>query len=445
MKVFIELRHTFHTRIFLAMITLLCFGSTSYAQLADIAHELPIATLPKIASHNGVDYLSNQSPRYNGSPQIEGAMIVLFASTEQVSVQFRFRNAQNVWSDWAEAAVLNEPYSDRLYAGYHGVLAAESVQFEYRVNSPSPKITVTKTGLFKKETEQTPSLDFRLRPKKKSPSNIRKPKIITRQEWGARNPKVPYDAQPYYDKLTLHHAAGFRADNLEEGIEQMQAIQILHQDIRGWNDIGYHFVVDRAGNIYQARPEYVIGAHVGGANTGNTGVCVLGCYHPPEANCNDRITQASLDSLIVLYGWIADTYEVDPDVLLGHRDYFGTTACPGDNLWGLLGYFRTEITEYIERDGIPNIFYLTQNYPNPFNPSTTISYHLPVSDNVELTIYSTRGYEVRHLLNALQSAGEHAVEWDGRDDSGQRVASGMYLYVFKTSTRHEKRPMMLVK
>ena len=84
---------------------------------------------------------------------------------------------------------------------------------------------------------------------------------------GARAPQSGYSNMPYYDKMTLHHSAGFSAETLEEGIAQMQAIQLFHQDIRGWSDIGYHFVIDKAGNIYQGRPETVIGAHTGGSNT----------------------------------------------------------------------------------------------------------------------------------------------------------------------------------
>ncbi|MFQ5629993.1 MAG: N-acetylmuramoyl-L-alanine amidase [bacterium] len=425
----------------LPFISLFTIASPAKAQFDDIARILPESPRPKVSTVDGRYQVQNTLSDYQIYGEIEGVMIQ-FTSEAQPEISFRFRQDGGQWSGWQEARILAEPFSNRYYAAYRGELAINSAQFAYRVRVASGEVEILKTGIFTKDLETYPKVDIYPRPKQ---SAIRKPYVISRQEWGAKNPKERYAAHPYYDKLTLHHAAGFRAENLQEGILQMQAIQKLHQDIRGWNDIGYHFVVDRAGNIYQGRPEYVIGAHVGGANTGNIGVCVLGCYHPPEANCNDRITQASLDSLIVLYGWIADTYSYDPNVLLGHRDYFGTTACPGDNLWPLLPFFRTEIAGYLERDGVPNIFFLTQNYPNPFNPGTTISYHLPQSDNVELAVYSLMGHKIRHLVNESQAAGEHFVEWDGRDDAGNRVASGPYFYVLRTSTQHEKRRMMLVR
>ena len=113
--------------------------------------------------------------------------------------------------------------------------------------------------------------------------------------------------------MTLHHSAGFSAETLDEGIAQMQAIQTFHQDVRGWSDIGYHFVIDKAGNIYQGRPETVIGAHTGGSNTGNIGACLLGCYHPPASDnyfCYDEMTALSNESIIELFAWTSQTYNL---------------------------------------------------------------------------------------------------------------------------------------
>ncbi len=83
---------------------------------------------------------------------------------------------------------------------------------------------------------------------------------------------------------------------------------------------------------------------------------------------------------------------------------------------------------------IPNSVLLRQNYPNPFNPSTTISYHLPQSAAVRLTVYNAAGQVVRTLLNRQQTAGEHTVVWDGRDDVGRPASSGVYLYRLWVST-----------
>jgi hypothetical protein len=85
------------------------------------------------------------------------------------------------------------------------------------------------------------------------------------------------------------------------------------------------------------------------------------------------------------------------------------------------------------------------NYPNPFNPETTISYTLPASGSVSLEIYNSRGQLVRSLMQEEQPAGEHSLIWNGRDDSGHSVASGLYLYRIACQGKHETRKMLLLK
>jgi len=76
-------------------------------------------------------------------------------------------------------------------------------------------------------------------------------------------------------------------------------------------------------------------------------------------------------------------------------------------------------------------YQLEQNYPNPFNPSTVISFQLPVISEVKLVIYNTNGQFVRTLYSGDMPAGRFEVEWNGKNESGEKVASGVYLAVFK--------------
>ncbi len=76
----------------------------------------------------------------------------------------------------------------------------------------------------------------------------------------------------------------------------------------------------------------------------------------------------------------------------------------------------------------PVSFVLFQNYPNPFNPSTTIRYQLALNAKVTVKIYNTLGQEVATLVNKRESAGMHAVQWNGRNQNGSAVASGVYMY-----------------
>ena len=94
---------------------------------------------------------------------------------------------------------------------------------------------------------------------------------------------------------------------------------------------------------------------------------------------------------------------------------------------------------------LPDDFVLHQAYPNPFNPMTTIRYDLPEPSDVILRIYSIRGILVRLLHNGYRPAGYHAVVWDGRDEYGQRVPSGVYFSMLTAGARSHTRKMLLVK
>ncbi|MGD8394678.1 MAG: FlgD immunoglobulin-like domain containing protein [Candidatus Eiseniibacteriota bacterium] len=83
--------------------------------------------------------------------------------------------------------------------------------------------------------------------------------------------------------------------------------------------------------------------------------------------------------------------------------------------------------------------------PNPFNPRTTIGYSLATTGWTELAIYDVAGRLVRILVDGVSPAGEHEVDWDGRDGTGDRVASGVYLYQLRTAGVVETRRMVLVK
>lgn len=87
----------------------------------------------------------------------------------------------------------------------------------------------------------------------------------------------------------------------------------------------------------------------------------------------------------------------------------------------------------------------TSNYPNPFNPSTTISYELPQASNVSVRIYNILGAEVKSLVDDFKSAGEYNVFWDGTDNSGSNVSSGMYFYRITTDKQAIAKKMLLIK
>ena len=95
--------------------------------------------------------------------------------------------------------------------------------------------------------------------------------------------------------------------------------------------------------------------------------------------------------------------------------------------------------------GRPQAFALYQNSPNPFNPVTTISFALAQDGRAVVTVYDARGRRVTTLLDAVLTAGEHRVQWNGRDGSGARVSSGVYLYEVRSGDWKAVRKMGLIK
>ncbi len=94
---------------------------------------------------------------------------------------------------------------------------------------------------------------------------------------------------------------------------------------------------------------------------------------------------------------------------------------------------------------LPLSYTLEQNYPNPFNPETNIRFNLARASEVNLSIYNTLGRRVATLIDRSLSAGEHLAQWDGTDNSGRTVASGLYLYRLDTGDYTANRKMLLLK
>ncbi len=95
--------------------------------------------------------------------------------------------------------------------------------------------------------------------------------------------------------------------------------------------------------------------------------------------------------------------------------------------------------------GVPTSFSLGQNYPNPFNPETVISFDLSQSETVSLAVYNLLGQRVRVLTNGGLEAGSHQVRWNGTDDSGRLVASGIYVYRLTADNRSESKKMLFLQ
>jgi len=107
--------------------------------------------------------------------------------------------------------------------------------------------------------------------------------------------------------------------------------------------------------------------------------------------------------------------------------------------------FVPDFTDVKKTPALPKEFVLEGNYPNPFNPGTTIKFLLPESGYVEINIYNILGEKIRSLANNIFPAGEEKVQWNGKNDFGEYVSSGVYIYTLKAMGKELSRKMLLLK
>lgn len=127
------------------------------------------------------------------------------------------------------------------------------------------------------------------------------------------------------------------------------------------------------------------------------------------------------------------------------REYYATEVTTNDTTDVAVELVPTYIVDVAGGQFRPASFELHQNFPNPFNPTTTISYAVEGVEAVSLKIYNTLGQEIRTLVNERSQSGTHSVTWDGRDNTGRNVSSGIYVYRLIAGQQSTSRKMLLLK
>ncbi len=184
------------------------------------------------------------------------------------------------------------------------------------------------------------------------------PEVVSRAGWGCASNCAPREAPVYapVTHLVVHHSAG--ANESRDWPAVIRSIWVLHVQGNGWNDIGYNYLVDPNGVIYEGRAggDGVIGAHFSGVNTGTMGVCMVGTYSTRAPGVS------AVESLKKLLTWHAARLKLDAsgqtihaasgltlNVISGHRDAglspraSGTTECPGNVLYTYLPGLRRDV------------------------------------------------------------------------------------------------------
>jgi hypothetical protein len=389
----------------------------------------------------------------------------------------RFR-VGGTWTAWRSLDVDHDlPSLDgRTYAELVPVNEADA--YQVRGNDRSVDVTAINT------TDGPRSLTIAAQSPEASGA-VGEPTVISRAGWGADesyrfDPATGTEVWPpaFYrtQKLTVHHTAGSN-DPTQDYAATVRAIYYYHAVTRGYGDIGYNFLVDPNGNIYKGRwsgpggstdqsldtstgessPTFgVTAAHVGGYNSGNVGIAVMGDY------TTATITPAAKDALESMLAWEADHDGLDPQAsstytnpvngvqafepnISGHRDW-AATECPGDTIYAELPQIRSDVAAKIAASN-----------PPPLPPPTTTTSYSPSSVTV-LKGVST-GDPVSNLsgndatyfrVNAAKASGKYVANWYGQatitqasptqlvidyDGSNTRsVTQTLYVYNFQTAS-----------
>jgi FlgD Ig-like domain/FG-GAP-like repeat/FG-GAP repeat len=140
------------------------------------------------------------------------------------------------------------------------------------------------------------------------------------------------------------------------------------------------------------------------------------------------------------FGWsVSSVGDIDgdglSDIIVGAPWY---TWTDDGGYWAVFLGDSAIPTGVKQHSTIPEEFKLDQNYPNPFNPSTAISYQLSMFSSVTLKIYDVLGREVKTLVDERENAGQHVVHWDGTNQHGRHVTSGVYFYQISVTTKDGK-------
>ena len=167
---------------------------------------------------------------------------------------------------------------------------------------------------------------------------IARPPIVSREQWGARDPTGPmYGFTP--SGAIVHHTAGANGVfSFERECEIQRAMQRQHIN-QGWGDLGVHGVVYQSGRIFAGRPFDIRGVHSPAANAWALSIEFQGIF------TDQMPTDAQWDAAVWLYAWMAQEAGFDAGHIWGHRDWTAT-ACPGNQFYAALDAFRAEVAAF---------------------------------------------------------------------------------------------------
>ena len=352
------------------------------------------------------------------------------------AVRFRTQRADGTWGKWHFSAP-EDDLPDRNTAegrrshGWHlgnPFWVGRSERIQYRLGG-----RVTRLRAF---FVRSPLLGGT--PRHVKPFTENAPPIITRAEWGAnesirRNRENGPEIADNVHLAIVHHTAGSNIYSRSQSAAIVRGIEMYHVLGNGWDDIGYNFLVDKYGQVFEGRyggmTKAVVGAHALGFNFGSVGVALIGNYN------SATVTPAERAALFSLLAWRLDVAHVDPRsqvtrisagnaeypkgtavelrAISGYRDT-GPTSCPGNNLYAQL----PSIAQQVAATGLPKIY-----SPTVFGGlGEKVRFTARVSSAVPWTVTVT---DPLHLVVASGSGTGTGVDWTW---DASHVVPGRYSY-----------------
>jgi putative cell wall-binding protein len=368
-------------------------------------------------------------------------------------VRVRVRE-MGVWSDWKLLEVDDEGPDDgsaeaarAASEGRDGTepLLVASDGFQARVDTPSgkavPGLAVDLVSGGRSDADGGAGSD-RATAAAATPS----PNVVTRAKWGAdeRLVKETPVTNRTVKTLVVHHTATTNSYTSAGAYAQIRAVYAFHTKQRGWNDIGYNFLVDRFGRVYEGRrgslTSPIRGAHTGGFNAASLGVSVLGTYTSTSPS------SAAVKALATLLSWQAAQNEIHPGRtasivssghtgsrykagatarvlgIVGHRD-LGYTECPGSALYRSLAGFRTTAASRM-KPGLTGPAMSALTAPEGTG-SLTFTATIPTRQRWSLAVTALCGGTAVRTMSGV-SSGRITATWNLKDSAGRPVPPGAY-------------------
>lgn len=388
---------------------LLCVGV--FAFLVFIPHNTDIRNvtvdgLPAASLPNKLEIQKDKLEQTFTSPELKAdfafnAIVPMWDGEGSGTLQMRTANTSGHWTAWMDIEADGEAVRDgvKQVASHYPEtpLMIDGQKYQYRVklsresaNQTSPTLTNLKITYIdsRQSTIEKVSSNVKSFFNHKALAVSHGPAVNSRADWGSPDPnnEMFKDTDKYWNpeyrqvkQMFLHHTVSPNSQSDPKAL--IRAIWDYHAKTLGWGDIGYNYIVDGNGNLYQGRygDDHVVGGHTSGYNYGSMGVAVLGCFEP-NSTCNQLnggrtggINDATMNGLTNLLSWKTSLYGINPDqghdfckadgseckgipTIAAHRQAVGT-ECNGQYFFDQMNVVRQKTREKNALDwwGINNI------------------------------------------------------------------------------------------